>query len=105
MDSDNILLDRRAMLQKTSVFVATLATIPIAIWGRAAGAAKADRAVLRYQDQPKDGKICTDCWAYVVGRNATEGTCKAIEGPVSPNGWCMAFSPKNTRTGKRAKPA
>lgn len=91
-------LDRRALLRNVGALLASLTTIPIAVWSKAASAAKADKAVLRYQDQPRNGKICADCWAYVAGRNPTVGSCKAIEGPVSANGWCMAFSPKRRRT-------
>ena len=97
MDSDEMRLDRRALLRTGSALLAFLATIPIAVWSNAARAAKADRATLRYQDQPRNGKICADCWAYVAGRNPDAGSCKAIEGPISANGWCMAFSPKQKR--------
>lgn len=90
-------LDRRALLRKGSALLASLAAIRIAVWSKPANAAKADRAVLRYQDQPWNGKICADCWAYVAGRNPAAGSCKAIEGPISANGWCMAFSPKQRR--------
>jgi High potential iron-sulfur protein len=106
VDSDQMRLDRRAMLRKGSALVASFATIPIVVWSKAGRAAKADRVALRYQDQPKNGKICADCWDYVAGPNPAEGTCKAIEGPISAHGWCMAFSPKQrrTRTGKNTWP-
>jgi hypothetical protein len=82
--------------------VAAFATIQILVWSKAGSAAKADRELLRYQDKPKNGKICADCWANVAGPNPAAGTCRPIERPISANGWCMAFSPKRrrTRTGK-----
>ena len=94
MDSDKLQLDRRAMLRKSSALVASFATIALVVLSGSARAAKADKALLRYQDGPKNGKTCADCWAYVRGRNAAEGTCKAVEGSVSSNGWCVAYSPK-----------
>lgn len=97
MDKEQIRLDRRAILGKGSALVALFATIPIVLWGKAAEAAKADKSVLHYQDQPKNGKDCANCWAYVAGQNPGEGTCKAVEGLVSANGWCMAYSPKQRR--------
>lgn len=102
MDSDQMRLDRRALLARCSALVASLAAIPIFAWSTTGRAAKADRALLRYQDQPKDGKTCAACWAYVAGRNPAEGSCKAIEGPISAQGWCMAYSPKRrqARAGK-----
>ncbi|WP_459199382.1 high-potential iron-sulfur protein [Ralstonia pseudosolanacearum] len=52
--------------------------------------------MLHYQDSPKDGKRCADCTAFKPGAESAPdtGTCKVIGGPVSPNGWCMAFSPR-----------
>lgn len=100
MDAKQMRLDRRAMFWKGSALVAFFATIPLVLWSKAAEAAKADKSVLHYQDQPKNGKACANCWAYIAGQNPAKGTCKAIEGPISANGWCMAFSPKQ----RRAKP-
>ncbi|MBI4293727.1 MAG: high-potential iron-sulfur protein [Betaproteobacteria bacterium] len=101
MDADQKRHHRREMLKKSSAWVASLTALPLmasSAGTRAENVVKAGKATLRYQDRPKNGKICADCWAYVAGRNAAEGTCKAIEGPISANGWCMAFSPKRRRT-------
>ena len=98
MDVDQNRHQRREMLKKSTALVASLTAIPIMASSTGARADKAAKATLRYQDQPKNGKICVDCWAYVAGPNAAEGTCKAIEGPISANGWCMAFSPRRPRT-------
>ena len=94
MDSNSSVFDRRAMLIRSSTLVASLAAIPLIVLSGTARAAKADRELLRYQDGPKNGKTCADCWAYVPGRSASQGTCKAVEGPVAAKGWCMAYSPK-----------
>ena len=33
---------------------------------------------------------CDDCRHYQEG-----GTCSQVEGPISPEGWCSIYSPKN----------
>jgi High potential iron-sulfur protein len=97
-------IDRRAMLRAGSALLASFATIPLIVWSTADRVAKAYRVALRYQDQPKDGKICADCWAYVARPNRAEGDCNAVDGPISANGWCTAFSPKRARTGIYTSP-
>lgn len=57
---------------------------------RAAKAAKQDFA---YQDKPKAGKSCVTCRLFSPS-TADVGVCAVLEGEVSPNGWCMAYSPR-----------
>lgn len=86
---------RRAMLEKCALV--TISAIPLALAlrggpGAAAGVAKAD---LQYQDHPNDGGRCANCVAYVPPADGTaNGTCRIVDGPISPDGWCIAFSPK-----------
>lgn len=97
MDTVQTRLDRRALLKKCAALVASFAAVPFIVTSALAATRKAAKADLRYQDHPRNGKACASCWAYVAGRSATEGTCKIIEGPISADGWCMAFSPKQYR--------
>jgi hypothetical protein len=74
-----------------------LVILPALATGLAAGTtavAWADsRTELKYQSTPKDGHKCSDCTLFVPGKSATaNGTCKVITGPISPDGWCTAFS-------------
>lgn len=74
-----------------------LAILPALATGLAVGATAAARADsrtdLKYQSMPKDGHKCSACTLFVPGKNATaDGTCKVITGPISPNGWCTAFT-------------
>ncbi|MGC8523311.1 MAG: hypothetical protein ACP5M5_03370 [Acidibrevibacterium sp.] len=46
---------------------------------------------VQYQDQPKDGKHCSQC-TYFVAPNA----CQQVKGEISPNGYCGLFAPKAT---------
>jgi hypothetical protein len=55
----------------------------------AAATAKIAPAMVQYQDHPKDGHQCSLCVQFVA-----PGSCKLVDGAISPNGWCAAFAPK-----------
>ncbi len=58
--------------------------------------AKGSKAQFKYQSTPNDGKKCSQCTFYVPGSPATaNGTCKIVDGSISPNGWCTAWSAKS----------
>jgi High potential iron-sulfur protein len=105
VDTDQTRRYRRALLSTGTAVIASFAVIPILAWRTAAAADKASKSVLDYQDQPRGGKICADCWAYIAKPGATEGKCKAVEGSISSNGWCRAYSPKRARPGTNTKRA
>jgi hypothetical protein len=43
------------------------------------------------------GKDCIECSQYLPGKVITgPGSCKIVEGEISPRGHCIAFSPKPT---------
>jgi anaerobic selenocysteine-containing dehydrogenase len=50
---------------------------------------KIAKAMLMYQDTPKDGNHCGICAQF-----EPPDQCKIVEGPINPNGWCAAFAPK-----------
>jgi hypothetical protein len=58
-----------------------------------AHAGKASKADFFYQEKPKDGKSCANCRLFVASESG-KGTCAVVDGDVSPNGWCMAYSPR-----------
>ena len=71
--------------------------IVLAPWLRrsARAQAKASKAAMKYQDQPKDGQRCDSCMQFLPGPKAgANGTCKVVDGPISPNGWCIAYVKK-----------
>ena len=55
------------------------------------GAARATKADVFYQERPKEGKSCSTCRLFSMSETG-KGTCAVVEGEVSPNGWCMAYS-------------
>lgn len=52
---------------------------------------KADKRDFFYQDKPKDGKSCSSCRMFSISAGGG-GMCAIVNGDVSPNGWCMAYS-------------
>ncbi|HEV3091900.1 MAG TPA: high-potential iron-sulfur protein [Candidatus Cybelea sp.] len=59
--------------------------------------AKGSKTQFKYQGTPSNGKKCSQCTQYVAGSSAkANGTCKIVDGSISPNGWCIAFAPKKS---------
>ena len=86
-------LSRRVIIIRAVGLLAAAAAPALA--GSAHAQAKLAKDAVKYQAKPKDGKDCDDCLQFVPGKNAKAmGTCKIVEGPISPNGWCIAFAQK-----------
>ena len=43
----------------------------------------------QYQDAPNGDQKCEGCRFFIDG-----GTCRLVEGEISPNGWCRLYQPK-----------
>ncbi len=56
---------------------------------------KADKRDFYYQEKPKDGKNCASCKMFSTSADGI-GMCAIVDGVVSPNGWCLAFSPRTS---------
>jgi hypothetical protein len=55
--------------------------------------AKGSQAQFKYQKTPSGGKKCSQCTFFIKGSSATaNGTCKIVDGTISPNGWCTAWN-------------
>jgi hypothetical protein len=63
--------------------------------GIAATSAKAQdkiaQAQVQYQKTPKDGNKCNMCVNWEA-----PNSCKIVAGTIDPNGWCIAYAPKNS---------
>jgi hypothetical protein len=101
MDFGKKLYSRRAMLKQGSAVLASLAAVPLIFVSKNAMATKLAKSDLSYQDRPKDGKKCVDCAAFVLEPGAPAGACKVVTGPISPDGWCVAFSLKEQKEQRR----
>lgn len=59
--------------------------------------AKGSKAQFKYQGTPNNGHKCSQCTFYIAGSSPkANGTCKIVDGSISPNGWCTAFSAKSS---------
>ncbi|GIV57972.1 MAG: high-potential iron-sulfur protein [Rhodothermaceae bacterium] len=54
------------------------------------------RQSLQYVDEsPVEGKMCSNCALWVAPEEgAACGGCTLIKGPISPNGYCTSWAPK-----------
>jgi hypothetical protein len=55
---------------------------------------KIAQAQVQYQPTPKDGNKCSTCVNFEA-----PAACKIVAGTISPEGWCVAFAPKEESKG------
>jgi hypothetical protein len=48
---------------------------------------KVAKDAVAYQDSPKDGHKCSECTFFEAPKS-----CKAVEGDISPDGWCQLWN-------------
>lgn len=54
------------------------------------------KSVAKYQDKPHGTQQCDGCIQFIPGKTSSaHGTCKIVEGDISPKGWCMFFAAKS----------
>jgi hypothetical protein len=93
-------MNRPVAIKRRHLLVRSLAMAGSSLFVLSAGmrsvaAQKSSKASLLYQDHPHEGKRCGECKYFGAPSDASgAGTCALVEGPVQPDGWCMAFSPR-----------
>jgi hypothetical protein len=86
----------RATFVSSVVLLPALAASLCAIPAQAQ-APKGSKTQFKYQDTPKDGKQCSTCTFFIAGKTPTaNGTCKIVQGDISPKGYCIAYSAKSS---------
>lgn len=77
--------------RKIIKFMVLGATVPIlnSLIGQAQ-AAKASKESMQYRDKPNGKEHCSNCMQFIPA----SGECKVVEGSISPNGWCVAYTKK-----------
>jgi hypothetical protein len=68
-------------------FLRYMAVLGLAAFSSVPLYAKGTKAMYKYQDTPKDGKVCSDCMHFVAKTNE----CRMVQGSIAPNGWCSAY--------------
>ncbi len=57
--------------------------------------AKSSKAQVKYQSHPSGTQKCSGCRFFHAGKSASaNGTCTIVDGAISPNGWCVAYTAK-----------
>jgi High potential iron-sulfur protein len=63
----------------------------------AADSQKASQESMHYQTSPNGSKQCSNCNFFIPGSDAnSNGTCKIVDGSISPHGYCMAYNAKSS---------
>jgi hypothetical protein len=85
-------LSRRRLIRNSAGLSLGLAALAAGV--ARAEASKASKADVKYQFTPKDAAKCGDCVSFIPSASSSgaPGTCKAVEGVIPQNGWCVLFS-------------
>lgn len=78
-------------------FLGGIALLPFAaaLAARAKADSKASQASMHYQNTPNGGMHCAGCKFFIAGTDASSnGTCQIVDGAISPNGYCIAYTAK-----------
>ena len=88
-------LSRRCALQRSAA-LGLGATIAWAASAPARAQARLAKDAVKYVDQGNvPGKDCDDCLQYIAPAKAGDpASCRIVEGPISPHGHCIAFTPR-----------
>jgi hypothetical protein len=85
-------LKRRAFLEGAIVLPA-FAALMTAV---AAADQKASQASMHYQTSPNGSMQCSGCKFFIPGSDAkSNGSCQIVDGSISPNGYCIAYTAKS----------
>jgi hypothetical protein len=88
-------LSRRRVLRTLTAALPVAVALPLLGSTAPARAGSARKEDFHYQDHPNEGRHCASCTAFVPPADGQAfGACNIVAGPVSPDGWCMAFTPK-----------
>lgn len=87
-------ISRRTLLKGAAIVTGVALASAFAGKARAAKSTKAD---MKYQNKPKGDLQCSNCKFFVPdGKTPTaDGTCQVVEGSISPQGYCIAYSKKS----------
>lgn len=56
--------------------------------------AKGSKAQFKYQTHPHGNQRCGGCRFFHAGTSPSNGSCSVVDGPISVNGWCIAYAAK-----------
>lgn len=87
---------RRRFFQQSAVIAGGAAAAGLMLKAKVhAQTTKASKAVAMYQASPHGSQQCSGCVHFIPGKTpSADGTCKLVQGSVSPKGWCVFFTAK-----------
>ena len=86
---------RRTLIRSGITVAAVAATGLLKTTPARAQATKASQAVAMYQATPHGKDQCDNCIHFIPGKTPTaNGTCKVVDGVISPKGWCVMYARK-----------
>ena len=92
MTNNDVPRTRRAALRAALATVAAGLTAATATrQAKAQTTEKLAQSVVQYQTNPKDGAKCSLCVNF-----QPPNACTIVAGEINPNGWCVAYAPKNS---------
>jgi hypothetical protein len=92
-------VSRRALIKSSIRALAGIAIVSLTVPKTFAADTKLAKSVVQYEEVGKQkGADCDDCAQFIPGKTANAlGTCKIVEGDISPHGHCIAFTPKPSK--------
>jgi hypothetical protein len=84
-------------MMKRSTVIAVILLPALAYAVRTSGVAgdKLPKSDVKYQDHPNGTEKCAQCKFFLPAKGDSDGTCQMVDGAISPNGWCEAYSAKS----------
>jgi hypothetical protein len=87
--NDNRKLSRRSLLTQAAVLAGAALTASVVPSERASAQQKVSKEAMKYQDKPNGDQRCDNCLQFVA-----PGSCKVVDGVISPKGYCIAWVKK-----------
>ena len=79
--------DKTVQLKRRAVLHAGLAALTLGVADYVPAQQKIAQNLVQYQDKPKGDAECDKCMHFVA-----PGSCKVVDGKISPKGWCAVFA-------------
>ena len=93
--SNSRCVSRRTFIGGAALLAGAAATPGLIVTQTALAQQKVPPASVKYQDKPNGNQQCSNCLQFVPGNTPTAmGTCKVVDGPVSPSGYCIIWVAK-----------
>jgi hypothetical protein len=86
---DDRQLSRRSVLRRVAMIAGATMVASVIPGERASAQQKVSKEAMKYQDKPNGDQRCSNCAQFVA-----PGSCKVVDGTISPDGYCIAWVKK-----------